>query len=153
MNYLQEKLKRDLYKLCINHTNGSNIDVIQKLIDEKVNDKLITSTSYSNSLDRIRSYNCIARVWCDRRGKQCNVRKTCGDFCKQHQKMIDEHGVLRFGTVHEAKPTYDLIKLTCNQRKETLKWYNKDRPMETLDMVVRHHNHKLEDNLLSIINR
>ena len=80
MNYLQEKLKRDLYKLCINHTNGSNIDVIQRLIDEKVNDKLITSTSYSNSFSMAKSYLSAAIGVAIKEGKIKSVNQKIKDF-------------------------------------------------------------------------
>lgn len=149
MDIIRLKLQSDLISLCDEFIKESNIQItheqLENMVHEKVKDVNLKSKNHRNkkSLNSIKSRLCIARVWGDQMGGQCRCEKICNNLCNSHQKMMDKYGVLRFGTVLEDKPTYDLIKLNCHNKKEKLIWYKEDHPMEKLYNILQSHNNKI----------
>ena len=115
MDIIQLKLKKDLLEKCAEYIKDVDIDKeefttwITQRIDHHISQKKITFTT--NSCKHCSKDRCTARIWKDNAGVQCTHRRVSITYCKKHETMLQEEGVLRFGDIREPQPTCDLIKL------------------------------------------
>ena len=129
------KLKKELFEDL--HADFSiDADVFKDLINRKVDqynyqikfdDKPIQKISDKNDI-----YRCCARTWNSHYGGRCPYRKVNSDYCKKHQKIIDEYGYLIFKRYDEPRPT-------INQKGNKIPWYNYDS-ITMLNIIIQYHS-------------
>lgn len=131
MEILHIKLQRDLFKLGKDYCP----DIDETWLTAQIAGYIETVDVKSISFDRHEKNTCSARLWDKGNGeKQCTHKKMKGDYCNKHRQMLDNEGVLRFGTITEPKPDYDLIKLQQGIT-EKLHWVHPD-PYHQLQNVL-----------------
>ena len=143
MDILKIKLKCDLFLLSLKYIKDKKIDEDEftKWIETKINNHVDKNNISFSEKKRIDEKKCSARVWNNGCEKQCTHSIVKNGYCKKHNTMINEEGVLRFGDIKEKKPKYDLIKLK-NKEIEKLYWINPD-PLQQLDIVLDNHKRKV----------
>jgi len=129
---LTQKLKNDLFEKLSTKLIESDKDIgeeeLHHFIERKLNSIDLEEDLRSKLPTMIKGVNpdaCCARVWSSHYGNQCSRCKIeDSDYCKQHQKLVDNYGYLSLGRYDEEKPP-------LNEQGNVMPWYN----YEILDMI------------------
>jgi hypothetical protein len=128
---LTTKLKHDLYEKLstelLEYDKDISEEELNQLIDRKLNGIDLEEELRSKLPTMIKKRNnnaCCARVWSSHYGNQCSKYKIDGEYCKQHQKMMDSYGYLSLGRHDEERPL-------LNENGNVIPWYN----YEILDLI------------------
>lgn len=132
MEILKEKLKRDLTSAMDEYQTKSSRHINPEWIRSTI-DILVSNVEFPfPKTEPIHPDKCKARIWANKLGGQCTHNHVKGDYCKKHQQLLYDYGVLRFGDIRKPKPKYDLIK----QNQEPLPWEPTD-PIYLLEQVLQ----------------
>jgi hypothetical protein len=78
---------------------------------------------------------CEARTWANHTGTRC-TRRTHDQYCKIHQRMLEETDYLVFGRYDEDRPVF-------NESGNRIPWYD-ESPIASLDILLRYQQMDLE---------
>ena len=139
MDLIQKKLAFDLKEYFKDYES----DVLNKLIEKKINDKLshinlkISSQNHyrDDKRDIDDSKRCQARLWNDHCEGRCKNKCKNDGLCLRHYNMLSEKGFLEFGRVGEEKPLR-------NKDGKLLSWYEDVKNIEDHIKLLREENKK-----------
>jgi hypothetical protein len=132
--YLKQLIRDHLYQE-VSDTLRDQLDPISydyslSLLDQKITPSLERFDIQVVSRPPLNPDKCHARTWSNHKGNQCKHTKVTGDYCKTHQRQLNDKGYLEFGRYDEKRPR-------INQDRNNIPWYD-DPPFISIDIMMRY---------------
>lgn len=144
---LDDLLIASLSEECLRELRDHLPDISETIIQTKIQDYLKRKPpipSFKRDLAKrvpkpcvvSDDLRCCARIWNDHQGDRCHSRKSSGDFCGKHHRMLANKEYLVFGR-------YDADKPTINEKGNLIPWHE-GPPYEELNIVFQYQRKLLE---------
>ena len=132
--YLKQLIRDHLYQE-VSDTLRDQLDPISyeyslSLLDDKITHSMDDIQMVPRPHAPLDPDKCHARTWSNHKGNQCKHTKVTGDYCKTHQRQLNDKGYLEFGRYDEKRPR-------INQDRNNIPWYD-DPPFISIDIMMRY---------------